>query len=87
MLSYYQCPQLAAWQTLYNAHAAKFASPTLLSNKILLNHLGNIYMKEDSLKILRGERRQEIQKTLSGIKASIAEQKRESHRTEEKVQI
>ena len=42
-------------------------------------------MKEDNLKILRGERQQEVQTQLNGIRVSLVEQKRESHRTEEKV--
>ena len=44
-------------------------------------------MKEESLKILRGERQQEVQKELNGVKVSIVEQKRETHHTEEKVDI
>ena len=44
-------------------------------------------MKEDSLKILRGERQQEVQTQLNGIRVSLVEQKRENHHTEEKVQI
>ena len=44
-------------------------------------------MKEDSLKILRGERRQEVKKKLNEIKESIVEQKKEIHCMEERVWI
>ncbi len=44
-------------------------------------------MKEDSLKILQGERQQEVQTKLSGIRVSIVEQKTKSHHTEDEVQI
>jgi hypothetical protein len=54
---------------------------------VLLNLIGNIYMKEDSLKILQGERQQEVQTKLNGIRVSIVEQKRKSHHTEDEVQI
>lgn len=44
-------------------------------------------MKEENLKILRGERQQEAQIKIDEFKASIAEQKAKIRRVEEKVKI
>ena len=42
-------------------------------------------MKEDSLKVLSGEKQQEIRKNIVEIEASIVEQRKEKRHIEEKV--
>ena len=42
-------------------------------------------MKGDGLKVLRGERQQELQKRIATVKASIAEQKKDNRHMEEEV--